>query len=100
MLCMDAPSCTEPTTCRCLFIYTLCTIDGNILHHASSCNKNHEGNFLILSSTYHVTIELTLLFTSPVFSHFLGLTLIISISHLSAYSYHLLQCDSELREES
>ena len=43
-----------------------------------------------------------LLFTSPVFSHFLGLTLIISISHLSAYLFthiHLLQCDSEFCEE-
>ena len=43
-----------------------------------------------------------LLFTSLVFSYFLGLTLIISISHLSAYLFtriHLLQCHSELRKE-
>ena len=43
-----------------------------------------------------------LLFTSPVFSHFLGLTLKISITHVSAYWFtriHVLQCDSELREE-
>ena len=57
--------------CAWLFIYTLCSIVGNILYQVSSCNEQHEGNLLTVSSSFHVTIWLMLHFTLPVFSHFL-----------------------------
>ena len=62
------------------FIHRAVAIDGNILHHASSCNEHHEENLtpssnLMLAAIHIISFQL-----------FPGLTLIISTSHLSAYS--------------
>ena len=67
----------------------------NILCHSSFCNEYHKRNLFAQSPNYRVSIWLMLLFlfTSPVFSHFLGITLIMFIfvlsanPHLSTYCY-------------
>ena len=101
---MNAPSCIESAPCCCscslvtlgvkldiLHVYMLCSIYSNVLCHTSFCNKYHEITLFTQSCKYHVSMWLMLLFfTSPVFSHFLGITLtslLLANPHLSAYCY-------------
>ena len=71
-----------PIYCMCvwLVVYKLYSIYSNMLCHTSYCNEYHGGNISTRSPSYHVSVWLMLLsvFTSSVYSHFLGISLISS----------------------